>query len=270
MLNRLMSVMFAAALLLAPSVFAQTAQKPKTKAAPATRLFNPRDLSGVWEHPPTKFGNIQAYRDAAPNDPFPSLTPWGQAKFDTYKPGFGPRTVAQDEENDPITKCDPQGFPRAFTQENPEPMEIVQVPGRILQFVEWNHVWRVIWMDGRKLPKDLEPTWYGYSVGRWEGNTLVIDTAGLDDRTWLDPFGDPHSDEMHVEERYRRVDHDTLEISMTIDDPKTYTKPWLMINKRLLKLNPKYEIQEAICAPSDEKLFNDAVTNPATQGGAKK
>lgn len=198
------------------------------------------------------------------------MTPWAEQKFNANKPGFGPRTAPPNEMNDPVTKCDPQGFPRAFTQENPEPMEIIQVPGRILQFIEWNHVWRTIWTDGRSFPRDLGPTWYGYSVGRWEGDTLVVETAGLDERTWLDPFGDPHSDALHVEERYRRVDHDTLEFSMMIDDPKAYTKPWAMVHNRLLKLNPKYELQEALCAPSDEQEFNDAVTFPSVKEGKQK
>jgi hypothetical protein len=272
MSNRFKSLIFAAAtaLLFSSGAIAQTDQKPKPASPRAAHSFNPHDLSGVWDHAPTNFSGIQGYRGAGPDDPFPALTPWGQAKYDANKPGFGPKLVGGAETNDPITKCDPQGFPRAYTQENPEPMEIIQIPGRILEFVEWNHNWRTIWTDGRELPKDLDPTWYGYAVGKWVGDTLVVTTAGLDDRTWLDPFGDPHSDQMRVEERYRRVDHDTLELSMTIDDPKTYAKPWIMINKRLLKLRTDYELHEAICAPSDEQEFNNAVTVPAAKPGPPK
>jgi hypothetical protein len=272
MLNCFKSAMIAAgaALVLSSAALAQTGQKSKTAAPRAARSFDPHDLSGVWDHATTPLSGIQAYRGASADDPVPPFTPWGQEKFNAAKPGFGPRTVSPTMENDPILKCDPQGFPRAFTQENPEPMEIIQIPGRILQFVEWNHVWRTIWTDGRELPKDVDPTWYGYSVGKWEGDTFVVDTIGLDERTWLDPFGDPHSIALRVQERYRRVAHDTMEFTMTIDDPKTYTKPWVMVNKRLLKLNPKYELQEAICAPSDEQLFNNAVTNPAANGATRK
>ena len=270
--NRFKSAMLAAAAALVFSCgsLAQTDQKPKATSPHSSLTFDPHDISGVWDHKPAVFSGIQGYRGARADDPLPPLTAWGQAKFDAAKPGFGPKISPPTEENDPIVKCDPQGFPRALTQENPEPMEIIQIPGRVLQFVEWNHVWRTIWTDGRQLPKDLNPTWYGYSVGKWEGDTFVVTTAGLDDRTWLDPFGDPHSDALRVEERYRRVDHDTLEFSMRIDDPKTYARPWLMVNKRLLKLKPKYELQEAICAPSDEQLFNNAVTIPASNGGTPK
>jgi hypothetical protein len=259
-----------AALILSSGSLAQTVRKSKPVAKIAARTFDPHDLSGVWDHTPTPLSGIQAYRGASANDPVPPLTPWGQAKFDAAKPGFGPRIAAPTLENDPITKCDPEGFPRVLALENPEPLEIIQIPGRVLQFVEWNHIWRTIWTDGRELPKDVDPTWYGYSVGKWAGDTFVVDTTGLDERTWLDPFGDPHSDALRVQERYRRVDHDHLEFTMTLDDPKTYAKPWVMVNKRILKLNPKYELQEAICAPSDEQLFNNAITKPAANPGAPK
>ena len=272
MQNRLMSAMLGlvTALTFSSSAIAQTSQPSKAMGGDKTHTFDPRDISGVWDHTRTPNSGIQAYRGAGANDPIPPMTPWGQAKFNAARPGFGPRTVPPTQENDPIIKCDPQGFPRSLTLENPEPMEIIQIPGRVLQFVEWNHVWRTIWTDGRTLPKDVGPTWYGYSVGKWEGDTFVVDTIGLDERTWLDPFGDPHSEELHVQERYRRVDYNTLEFSMVIDDPKTYTKPWFMVNKRLLKLKPNYELQEAICAPSDEQLFNNAVTNPAANGPPPK
>ena len=195
--------------------------------------------------------------------PIAPMTPWGQAKFDAAKPGFGPRRVPPTEDNDPVLICDPQGFPRAMSLENPEPMEFIQIRGRILQFMEWNHNWRTIWIDGRDLPKDLEPTWYGYSVGKWEGDTLVVKTAGLDERTWLDPLGHPHSDALRVEEHYHRVNLNTMEFTMKVDDPKAYTGPWMLVKMKILKLNPKYEIQEAICAPSDEKAFNKDITIPA-------
>src|SRR5438093_6440608 len=100
------------------------------------------------------------------------------------------------------------------------------IPGRILMFFEGQHTVREIWMDGRKLPDDPDPRWYGYSVGRWEGDTLVVETAGFNDKTWLGAQGQPHSDEMRTIERYRRVDHDTIQFNLTIDDPKTYTKTW--------------------------------------------
>ena len=249
-----------------PGALAQTNQKlgaaHQVSTPDGSPAFDPHNVSGVWEH--EGIGGTIASGPVAP------MTPWGQAKFDAAKPGFGPRRVPPTEDNDPVLICDPQGFPRAMTLENPEPMEFIQIRGRILQFMEWNHNWRTIWIDGRDLPKDLEPTWYGYSVGKWEGDMLVVKTAGLDDRTWLDPLGHPHSDALRVEEHYRRVNRDTLEFTMKVDDPKAYTMPWMLVKMKVLKLNPKYEIQEAICAPSDEKNFNRDITIPADTFGKAK
>ena len=249
-----------------PEAHAQTGQKstaaPQDSARASARAFDLHDLSGVWEH--------EGIGGTIASGPVPPMTPWGQAKFDAAKPGFGPRRVPPTEDNDPVLICDPQGFPRAMSLENPEPMEFIQIRGRILQFMEWNHNWRTIWIDGRDLPKDLEPTWYGYSVGKWEGETLVVKTAGLDERTWLDPLGHPHSDGLRVEEHYRRVNRDTMEFTMKVDDPKAYTSPWMLVKMKVLKLNPKYEIQEAICAPSDEKNFNKDITIPADTVGPAK
>ena len=242
-----------------PGVLAQTSQESAAarhdSARAGARAFDRHDLSGVWEHE-----GIGGKIDSGPVSP---MTPWGQAKFDAAKPGFGPRRVPPTEDNDPVLICDPQGFPRAMSLENPEPMEFIQIRGRILQFMEWNHNWRTIWTDGRDLPKDLSPTWYGYSVGKWEGDTLVVKTSGLDERTWLDPLGHPHSDALSVEEHYRRVNRNTMEFTMKVDDPKAYTSPWMLVKMKVLKLNPKYEILEAICAPSDEKNFNKDITIPA-------
>jgi hypothetical protein len=259
LLARLLACAFAASLALSRPALAQTAPKSAPPAASKSQPFDPHDLSGVWDHE----GRI-------PGDPAPPMTAWGQEKFNATKPSFGPRMVPPAFGNDPIGYCDPQGFPRVGTIENPQPMELIQVPGRLLQFFEWNHVWRTIWTDGRELPKDPDSTWYGYSVGKWEGDTLVVTTVGTDERTWLDQPGYPHSDQLRAEERYRRIDRDTLEYTLTIDDPKTYTKPWRMVNPMHFKLNPKYELVEIICAPSDEKGFDDAIRNPAAGVGVKK
>ena len=127
-------------------------------------------------------------------------------------------------------------------------------------------MWRTIWMDGRKLPEDPDPRWYGYSVGKWDGDTLVVDSVGFDDRTWLDQVGDPYSSEMRLQERYHRVGN-TLELTMTLTDPKTYTRPWVS-EKKVFNLLPNEEIREEICAPSVEQEFNRRTRDPA--GGIKK
>src|SRR6185503_4492110 len=165
-------------LLSVPPATAQTAQP-----------FDAHDLSGVWQFASGGGGQ-------GPGDSFPPLTAWGKAKYDANKPGYGPKAAPGG--NDPILKCDPIGFPRIlFTI---WPFEVIPIPGRILMFFEGQHTTREIWMDGRKLPADPDPTWYGHSVGRWDGNTLVVESFGFNEKTWLGAQGQPHSDEMRTTE----------------------------------------------------------------------
>ena len=152
----------------------------------------------------------------------PPMTPWAKVRYDAEKPGYGTR--GGPDGNDPILQCDPIGFPRIMYM--PLPIEFIQVPGRVVQFFEREHEYRTIWTDGRSLPQDPDPTWFGYAVGHWEGDdTLVVESAGYNDRTWLAPTGFPHSEDMHISERYRRVDSDTFQYQITITDPKAYTRP---------------------------------------------
>ena len=120
-------------------------------------------------------------------------------------------------------QCNPMGIPRAILY--PDPEEFIVLPDRILQHFQWGYGLRTIWMDGRALPKPEEvdiARWWGYAVGRWEGNTLVVTSTGYDGRTWVDHFGYPHSDMMVLEERYTRINYDTLELKMTLTDPVYY------------------------------------------------
>ena len=121
-------------------------------------------------------------------------------------------------------------------------------------FFEEQHIWRNIWADGRPLPKDPDPSYLGYAVGRWEGDTFVVDTIGFNDKQWADPFGDPRSEQMHLTERYRRLNHDTLEQQIIIDDPKAYTKAWVSPPK-LYKLEPGWEIAEWFCIVDEDKVL---------------
>ena len=214
-----------------------------------TGPFDPHDLSGVWR------GGNEYMGTAAP-----PMTAWGKAQFDANKPSYGPRAVPPAIGNDPLGHCDPQGYPRVFFY---GVREFFQVPGRVLQVFEWNRVFREVWTDGSALPEDPDPRWLGWSAGKWEGDTLVVNSIGFDDRTWLDHFGNPHSDEMKLEERYHRLDKGTLEVTLKIDDPKTYTKPWVS-SKMILKLQPPdFKIREEFCVPSEEEDFNKGVRDPA-------
>ena len=152
----------------------------------------------------------------------PQMTPWAKSRFDLEKPGYGSRAIPGG--NDPILQCDPMGFPRIMFM--PLPVEFVQTPGRIFEFWEREHEWRSISTDGRPLPTDPDPTWYGYAIGHWEGDqTLVTESSGFNDKTWLGPYGYPHSEQMRVVERYQRTDHDTIQYDITVTDPMAYTRP---------------------------------------------
>lgn len=189
------------------------------------------------------------------------MTPWAQAGYAANKPGIGRADRIVPLGNDPVMQCDPIGFPRVMFYDA-YPTEIIQIPGRIIEFFDYFYVHRTIWMDGRELPKDPDPTWYGVSVGKWEGDTLVVETVGFNDRTWIDDDGHPHSDGMRVEERYRRIDHDNMELNMTIIDPKAYTQPWVGETKTW-KLDPKLELREDVCVPSDEEKYKEEMRVPA-------
>src|SRR5262245_42830190 len=181
----------------------------------AQTSFDRHDLTGTW---------TRSNRVLAMSDETPPMTAWGKARFDGAKPVYGPRAVAGGLGNDPMMSCDPVSRPRyLFLEVCIYPMEFIQTPTRVLQHFEWGNTYRQIWMDGRELPKDPEPAWMGYSVGRWEGDTFVVNSLGFDERTWLDHFGNPVSDQARLEERYRRVDRETLELTNTLTDPKADT-----------------------------------------------
>jgi len=135
---------------------------------------------------------------------------------------------------------------------------------------QYQRVWREIWMDGRDLPKNIDTRggassrWYGYSVGHWDGDyTFVVDTVGLDDRTWLDKAGHPHSVDMRVQERYTRVDQNTLQMTVTIDDPKMYTKPFEVLTNITFKWIPKQELDEQLCVPSEGIAYMNIIGKPS-------
>ena len=230
-------------------------KQPYPGSGPAPR----RAISGIWD---AFAAGIQptGVKSHAP------FTEWGEKMANTYKPGDGPRKVPLALINDPLDGCDPAGFPRDLFFEL-RPIKIVQTPDQVLILYEYQRVWRAIWTDGRELPVDPESRWYGYSVGRWQDDyTFVVDTVGLDERTWLDNAGDPHSDQMRVEETYHRVDQNTLELTVKIDDPKAYKEPWFGLRNFPLRRQPaSFDIREMICAPSEAEQYKKEVAEPATK-----
>ncbi len=156
-----------------------------------------------------------------------------------------------------IRGCDPLAYPRLFTHNYG--FEFVVLPDRVFQFFEWGHTWRTIWTDGRELPEDPPiQRWMGWNVGHWEGDTFVIESNGFDARAWV-------SDEMRIEERYRRVDYGTLEVELRLNDPKTYTGPF--VSRGTIELVPAAELWEYFCVPSEERLFDELIHLPVSRGG---
>jgi hypothetical protein len=228
--------------------------------------FNPRNLSGVWYQ-----GTGAIFRDPPP------FTPWGQQQFNATigeKNAAGEPLHSKDtsgESGGSQINCDPRGWPRLSGANYG--FELVTLPDRVLQFFEQTHTWRTIWTDGRKLPENPPQLhWMGWNVGRWEGDTFVVESTGYDDRSWLsdtEPDGGwPHSDEMRVVERWRRLNYGTLEVQITVIDPKTYTKPWVTQPARI-RLAPGTELWEYFCVPSDFNTFNSNVYLPVATGDKK-
>jgi hypothetical protein len=256
------------------------------------RPFDKHDFSGLWSRNPAQF-KLEPCPECREHGPAPGYgfhgtppprTAEGEKKFQLNKPGRGyelgskeakehpevdigmRRAVVPALGNDPEARCDPLGLARLVTfSGGGAAMEMVQVKDRIVQRFEWTWDNREIWMDGRKLPKvdDYLPRYNGYSVGKWEGDTLVVTSTGFDDRQWIDQYGYPISDKMVLEERYQRLSPNRLQVKMTITDPVMYTKPWeaspkvwALIPKEAMSIGGWSGLLEDRCIPTDESLFN--------------
>jgi hypothetical protein len=203
------------------------------KAAAPGKKYDPRDFTGFWEGPPPGERPAEEARPAftaqgaeLQKKRMPIYISKTERLKNVENPGCRHATCS----NDPIHACNPVGFPRLVWEEN-EPIEFIFTQGRIFQLFQWGRTLRELWLDGRKLPtgQDLEnlgPSWFGISVARWEGNTLVVETTGFDERMWPDEYAHPLSFDARIEERYTRVDADTIDGEMTIYDSKNYTGPW--------------------------------------------
>ena len=207
-----------------------------TAPAPKTADGKP-DFSGIWHSPSQKYlANLAADGIAVP------MTPWAQQIFK--------QRAANDGIDRPSASCLPHSV-TDFDAHN-TPRKVLQSPGLIVMLYEGYHTFRQIFTDGRALPKDPEPAWFGYSVGRWEGDTLVVDTTGIHEKTWLDDAGHPHSEALHVVERFRRVNFGRMDVQITIDDPKAYTKPWSVAFQ--WELMPDTELLDWVC--ENNKYFD--------------
>ena len=250
--------------LLSSSVHAQwlnypTPGTPRTSdgkpdlAAPAPRTPDGRpDLSGIWAAECAIYGRDSCFtrslffnlaKDLKPEDV--EMTPWA-AQIQAQR-------EARNHVDDPYGYCLPPGTPRINFGGGP--FKIISTPQVTALLYETlvGMTFRQVFTDGRPLPSVSEPTWLGYSVGRWEADTLVVETTGFRDGGWLDTLkGRPHSDALHVTERFRRVDFGSMELTVTIDDPKAFVKPWTI--KAPLTLLPDTDLVEAFCDGHDRTM----------------
>jgi hypothetical protein len=245
------------ALLAAFSLSAQEAAKPKTgsvglyrnqqlpEAGPAPKLADGTpDLSGVWLGSGSNSADIANARGLKSGDQVVML-PWAEQVVKNRQ-----------SKEDPEANCLPAGIPRG----SPYPWRIVQTPTHYFILFEGNiHSFRQIFMNG-KHPDDPDPTWFGHSVGHWEGNTLVVDTVGFNDKFWFDYKGHPHTEKLHTVERYTRTDLGHMSMEVTIDDPGTYVKPFTTVGSATLM--PGTELLEYICQENNQDL-------PLLQGPAR-
>ena len=219
--------------------------KPQLDAPAPTLADGTPDLSGLWRTDPG------AYLDNIASDLKPGETlPWVEALFKRRSEEFAT--------NHPTYRCMPEIGP-LYTFNI---FKMLQTPGTMAQLSE-SGPYRQILTDGRELPKDPNPTWMGYSVGRWEGDTFVVSSAGFNDETWLDYNGHPHTDALRVTERFRRKNFGEMEVQVTFDDPKAYTRPWTVtLTSRLM---PDTEIIEYVCGENEKSTQRFLVTDAERQ-----
>jgi hypothetical protein len=264
MRNRSMTGAIALVGMLASLSISLTRITPLPAAEKAQSAGHLPDLSGVW------LGRgIQTYN---PDDPMGKTLedgtpyqPWALAKLKSQRPGAGPNGTFEDTTDPALKYSDPDGYPRALL--HPFKIKIVQTPDFVYFLFQYNQYWRPIAMN-REHPKDPDPTWWGDSIGRYDGDTLVVDSVGFNDKTWLDPVGRPHTEALHIVERFRRVDHETLEDDLTFDDPGAYVRPWT--GKVVFKLDPVGKMVEMVYTMSDEIHFQNDIMKPSSQKPSRK
>lgn len=215
-------------------------------AAPTPKAADGKpDLSGVWESAPEYFYDLA--NDLKPGDVV--MLPWART--------LQAEREGKDHQDDPLSECMPPGVPRInmSTPTAPHVFKIVQTPKLVVLLYETsaNSTFRQVFLDGRPLPTDPQPTWLGYSIGHWEGDALIVETTGFNGRSWVDTAkGHPQTDAARVIERFSRPDFGHLQIAITIDDPKAYAKPWTA--KVPVHLLPDSDLIETYCENEKDRV----------------
>jgi hypothetical protein len=229
-------------------------------SAPAPRTANGKpDLSGIWEAEPSSNEELRRFLPGGFNllgeDPpskyffnmLADFKPEDVALTASAMPVFREHFAGRGKDA-PFSRCLPFGIP--LLNLAPVPYKIIQTASVVVMLYEADGSFRQIHTDGRKLAADNPlPSWMGYSTGRWEGDTLVVDTGGFNDRSWLDAGGHPHTDTLHVTERFHRPDVGHMEVQITVDDPKSYSKPFTMKINQLLM--PDTDLIESVCLENE-------------------
>ncbi len=222
-------------------------------SAPAPRAADGKpDFSGLWEMERNRPCAPEGCADQQPSQEFGNIG-WSLKEGLPYRPASAELLKARIPENrltDPLAHCLPIGPVRLHTFTGFK--KVTQTPGLVAILYEYNATYRQIMTDGRPLPADPNPSWNGYSSGKWEGDTLVVQTTGFRDGLWLDMSGSPLSDAARMTERFRRVNYGTLEIEITVDDPKAYTKPWTIKMNQTIKLDT--DLLDYICLENEKDI----------------
>jgi len=213
----------------------------QTESAPPEILerYIPGATNGAGEEAPSQYF-LNIFSDFKPEDA--PLRPAEAALFEQRAQAFSKES--------PIQHCLPEGLPLVETA--PAPYKIVQTRGLTMLLYERDTTFRQVFTDGRKLPDDPQPSWLGYSIGKWEGDSLVVETVGFNDRGWLDARGHTHSDALHLTERFHRLNIGDMQVQLTIDDPKTYTRPFTVQLKQ--HLLPDSDLLEYSCAENEKDI----------------
>lgn len=227
--------------------------KPNLSAAcPRTPDGKP-DLSGMWVmQAPQRTGpaNLPGCEPAAPEFMNIAASINGGLPYQPWAADLVSKRRAEQRINDPLSHCVPIGIIRLHTV--PIYKKVVQVPGLLVLMNEYNASYRQIFTDGRPLPVDPNPSWNAYSSGKWEGDTLVVKSAGFRDGLWLDNTGNPLTQAATITERFRRPNFGNLEIEITVDDPKAYTKPWSVKLNQTIKLDS--DLLDLVCNENEKDL----------------
>src|SRR5262245_45051735 len=246
------------------------AQAPAPARPATTQAARPSsaavDLSGDWEPDRRRGGFGQSFslsdqggRNRGKEDDIP-YQPWAREKTLSEKPSTGPQPYFGETTDPQVLYCEPPGVPHIYLW--PIKTKFIQTPQAVYILYELGPFYRVVWLNS-KHPDDPDPQWWGHSVGHYEdGNTLVIDTVGFTDKTWLDQMGHPNTEQLHLIERYKRVDATTLELDITIDDPGAYTKPW-MAHRNFTTSKTGFLRFQQICSTRENRRFEENLAKPA-------